>query len=385
MFELRKRRFVRRSSVLLLAVSLLGSFAARPIAADELSDALNKQQSLNQQQQALEEKKNQLTFTSEQIQGQIGDIETQIAAAEKLLQQREQAYNRAQAEVSATQQELEKKEQEMSERRETLARRLKGLYENSQISYLEILLQSEDLGDFISRLEYIDILVANDQKLLAGIRAQKTEVEAQKAKLEKTRDQAAGLQREAAKTKTDLDQKKAQQQNLLSATEKQKQEAAEQSETLAKEQNKIEELIRSHSSRGEQQVKDGEWLWPLPGYYEITDPFGYRIHPITGQRSLHTGVDIAAPGGTPIRAAGAGTVIFAGWNDAYGNMIVLDHGGAYSTLYGHQSRLAVGVGTKVQAGQIIGYVGSTGWSTGNHLHFEIRIDSQAVDPLPYYR
>ncbi len=370
---------------LILGIAMISSFMSAPVNADDLTDALNQQQNINKQQQELENKKNQLTYTAEKLQGQLKDLDTQIASAGTLLTQREVAYSQAQAEVSAAQQKLDEKEKQMDERRDALGQRLVGLYENGQISYLEILFESESIGDFISRIEYMNVLVANDQKLLTGIKEQKAQIEAQKKELEKRRDQTAKLQQEAAKAKSDLDQKKAQQQSLLTQTEQQKKEAAEQSEALAKEQDKIAALIRSHSSGGSGQIKDGSWIWPVPGYYEITDPFGYRIHPITGKRSLHTGADIAAPGGTPIKAAGAGTVISSGWNDAYGNMVIIDHGGKYSTLYGHMSRQAVSAGETVAAGQVIGYVGSTGWSTGYHLHFEIRVDGNAVDPLPYYQ
>ncbi|MFQ6848150.1 MAG: M23 family metallopeptidase, partial [Clostridium perfringens] len=123
------------------------------------------------------------------------------------------------------------------------------------------------------------------------------------------------------------------------------------------------------------------FMRPAPG--GVTDPFGPRVHPVTGKRSVHTGADLGASYGTPILASKSGTVVEAGWNTAYGNMVIIDHGDGTSTLYGHSSRLAVQAGQHVSQGQVIAYVGSTGYSTGPHLHFGIMINGEWVNPMNY--
>ncbi|MEE8600241.1 M23 family metallopeptidase [Euzebya tangerina] len=128
----------------------------------------------------------------------------------------------------------------------------------------------------------------------------------------------------------------------------------------------------------DQTVSSGGFSIPVAG--RVSSEFGYRIHPISGVSKLHAGMDIAAPGGTPIGAAGAGTVIFAGWRGGYGNAVIIDHGGGITTLYAHQSQLASSTGDVVSQGQVIGYVGTTGYSTGNHLHWEVRDAGSPVDP-----
>ncbi|WP_139314600.1 M23 family metallopeptidase, partial [Desulfosporosinus metallidurans] len=125
--------------------------------------------------------------------------------------------------------------------------------------------------------------------------------------------------------------------------------------------------------------------WPLPDYHTISSPYGWRTHPITKAKSLHTGADIPAPSGTPISAAGAGTVIYSGWYGAYGNTVIVDHGKGLSSMYPHQSKIAVSNGQNLNAGDLVGYVGSTGWSTGPHLHLEVRINGNPTDPLAYFR
>ncbi len=116
---------------------------------------------------------------------------------------------------------------------------------------------------------------------------------------------------------------------------------------------------------------------------QITSPFGYRVHPILGTRRLHTGIDMSAGSGTPIRAAASGRVILAAYYGGYGNAVIIDHGGGISTLYAHQSRIAVSKGSQVGAGDTVGYVGSTGFSTGPHLHFEVRQNGTPVNPVSY--
>ena len=158
-------------------------------------------------------------------------------------------------------------------------------------------------------------------------------------------------------------------------------------EAFEQESAKIEKEIQSMSTASSVVYNgNGQFGWPLPGYSVGSgsgSKFGMRVHPVTGVYKLHTGVDIPAPSGTPIYAAEAGKVITASYKGAYGNCVIIDHGGSYSTLYGHQSRIAVSVGETVSRGQVIGYVGTTGYSTGNHLHFEVRVNGTPQNPLSY--
>lgn len=140
--------------------------------------------------------------------------------------------------------------------------------------------------------------------------------------------------------------------------------------------------IMVNSAKATPEAKKGEFYWPVPGHHRITSPFGYRVHPILGYRKLHTGIDISAPSGTPVIAAGSGTVIASRFMGGYGNCIMIDHGSKV-TVYAHLSGRAVSVGQSVSAGQTIGYVGSTGMSTGPHLHFEVRVNGSLQNPVNY--
>ncbi|HUS89553.1 MAG TPA: peptidoglycan DD-metalloendopeptidase family protein [Desulfosporosinus sp.] len=372
--------------IVILSLGLLGT-SALPSRADELGDAVQQQKDIANQKNQSRGQLNQLTYTADKIKTQMAQLETQIAAAQMLLGQKQAASAEAQKQVLSAQKELDLKQKELEDRRVALGKRAKGIYESGQVSYLELLFQSADLGDFITRMEYFTKLVSNDRQLLMDIQTQKEQIAQKTHELQSKRDQAAQLQVQAASVSADLDKAKSQQHEALDQNQKAQQAAFENIDRLESEANawndKIRKLQAAQAGRNG-GVNGSISTWPVPGYYEISSPFGWRIHPITQKRSLHTGTDIVASSGTKITAAGAGVVIMAGWNTAYGNMTIIDHGKGISTLYGHQSALNVTEGQSVQANQVIGYVGSTGWSTGAHLHFEVRVGGNPTDPLQYF-
>lgn len=376
----------KQAMVALLLGAVLVGTGILPARANELDDAIDKYQDLASQEQQAKEQLKQLTFKADRLKQQIAQLDTQIAAASADLNRKQKAYADAQLRVSQVQDELSQKQKDLEDRRAVLAQRLRGIYVDGQVSYLEVLFQASDLSDFITRLEYLARVVANDQQLLNGIQEQKEQIAQKAEELQARRDEAAKLQVQAAAAKADLDNKKMQQQKALAETKRDQEEQQAEAEKFAADMAAAGELIRQLTAKYARQgtVNGTISVWPLPGYYEISSPFGWRTHPITKKRSLHGGDDIPAPAGTPIKAAGAGVVIYVGWYGVYGNVVMIDHGGGYSTLYAHQSRTAATVGQKVAAGDVIGYVGSTGWSTGNHLHFEVRVNGNPTDPLQFF-
>ncbi|AFM43432.1 metalloendopeptidase-like membrane protein [Desulfosporosinus acidiphilus SJ4] len=377
----------KKKVVLITALSLALLIASKaPSQASELYDAVHEQQSISSQKNQAQNKLHQLTYTSDKLKAQLAQLETQISAAQSLLAEKQRAFNQTQTQVQAAQKELDQKQQELADRRTALGKRARGIYENGQISYFELLFQSANLSDFITRMEYFNKLITNDQKLLTDIQEQKEKIAQKTQELTVKRNQAAQLQAQAAKAKTDLDAKKAQQQTALEQNQKAVQASYDEVERLQTEANALNDKIRKlqAAQAGRNNGNGTISTWPLPGHYEISDPYGWRTHPITHKQSLHTGTDIMAPMGTEIHAAGSGVVIMAGWNVAYGNMVIIDHGHGISSLYGHQSKLNVTEGQSVEANQVIGYVGSTGWSTGPHLHFEVRVDGNPTDPLQFF-
>lgn len=374
----------KKGPLALLLATLLIVGSVVPLQAGELEDAMQKQEQLRLQEQQARGQLNQLTYTADKLKAQIQDLASQITVAQGTLTQKQTAYNKAQQEVALSEKELKERQKELDNRRDVLRRRVREIYQEGQISYLEILFQSENLSDFITRLEYFNRLVSNDQKILTDIAKEKALIEEKTKELQARRDQAATLQAQAAQAKADLDGKKQQQQVALNNNKKAQEDIFDQIDKMQADSNAIAAQIRKLTANSSGKVHGTISTYPLPGYREISDSYGWRIHPITKQKSLHTGTDIPAPTGTQVHAAGAGVVIMAGWYGAYGNAVIIDHGGGYTSLYGHNSRLAVSVGDTVKAGDIISYVGSTGWSTGAHLHFEVRVNGEPTDPLRFF-
>ncbi|ADY57512.1 Peptidase M23 [Syntrophobotulus glycolicus DSM 8271] len=377
--------FLHKKGRIALVISLF-VFAAPvlPVCADELDDFLQQQQELSQKQNTVQSQLNTLTNGAEKMEKTIDTLKSQISQAEKDLTAKENAYKLAQKNVAVVQQDVEKKTEELEQRQVTLQKRVRAIYENGQVNYLEVIFNSTSISDFISRVEYLGCLVENDQNILGGIRGQQEELKDKKAELTVKLAETEKLKSEAENAKTYLSDRKGKQETALAMNKKQQDDLITQIEKLEADSQALGAKIRQ-LQKDNPGVKGSISTWPTPGYWYITSPFGYRTHPITGQNKLHTGCDIGAPASAKIVSAGTGEVIFAGWYGAYGNAVIINHGNGLSSLYGHMSSIAIANGAAVSPGQTIGYVGSTGWSTGPHLHFEIRQNGNPVNPLGYFQ
>lgn len=376
---------VRQSRLKILFFTVVMVFVfVFPAAGDELNDAIRRQQQLyNQQNKARGQLKN-LTNRADQMTKQIQQLTHQISAAEIDLEKKENAYEKAVQNVIAIEKEVEEKQGELDDRQETLRTRVRSIYEEGQVSYLEVLFQSTDISDFLSRIDYLGYLVDNDQKILTDIKIQKDQLEENKELLISKKEEAEDLRAQAIAAKNYLDKTKAQKVVALAENKKYQDDLITQIEKLEKDSKELEAKIRE-LQRKNSGIVGSVGVWPTPGYGYITSSYGYRIHPITRKYSLHTGIDISAPNRARIISAGAGVVIYSGWYGAYGNTVIIDHGNGISTLYGHMSSRAVSFGAALVPGQTIGYVGSTGWSTGPHLHYEVRKNGTPTNPMQYYR
>jgi murein DD-endopeptidase MepM/ murein hydrolase activator NlpD len=274
-----------------------------------------------------------------------------------------------------------------------LDRRVREVYESDDPSTLDVFLGSQSIQDAIDKVEYLDEIGAQDHRIAQEVSRSKQQVTAARAKTKKLRQSVAGetavIRARTAQTRSVRDELVGA-QNDLSASKQKKlvdlssltaSERAEAGEidALQAASDRIAAQIRAaqaRSSSGPTSTPSSAGLiWPVSG--PITSPFGWRWG------RMHQGIDIGVSYGTPIHAAAAGTVIYCGWEEGYGNFVVIDHGGDLATAYGHQSAIAVTCGEQVAQGQVIGYVGCTGHCTGPHLHFEVRINGNPVDPMGY--
>jgi murein DD-endopeptidase MepM/ murein hydrolase activator NlpD len=275
----------------------------------------------------------------------------------------------------------------------TLDHRLVDIYESDPATTLDVFLGARSVQDALDQVQYLNDIGDQDRRIAAEVAHAKAEVRAQRAKTKKLRgtvqSETAVISARTEQTRTVRDELVGAQGDLSSSKQQKLQDlshlsAAEQAEaseidSLQAASNALAAQIRAaqaHSSGGPTQTPSSAGLiWPVNG--PITSPFGWRWG------RMHQGIDIGVGYGTPIHAAASGTVIYCGWEEGYGNLTVLDHGGNLATAYGHQSSIAVACGQQVAQGDVIGYVGCTGHCTGPHLHFEVRVDGNPVDPMGY--
>ena len=258
------------------------------------------------------------------------------------------------------------------------------LYKAGNTTYLDLLLQSSSLSEFISNYYMISKIVESDQLLLTQIEEEKKQLELSKLELKKQKKQLSETTEESENKAVALENMIVIKNNYISQLSAEEAKYANDIITMQTEIKKVEaEILTAATLNIGYDYVGGEMAWPVPGHTIITSNFGMRTHPITGVYKLHTGVDISASIGDTFIAANDGVVAKAEYNTAYGKMVLINHGGGVSTLYAHGSQIMVQVGQEVKRGDEVLKVGSTGYSTGPHAHFEVRINGQYVDPMPY--
>ncbi len=261
-------------------------------------------------------------------------------------------------------------------------KRLAGFYKNKNLGVLELLFSKADFETIVDSSYYFDRIMKTDIDLFNELRSQYNHLNQENRVLSHQVIQIKEVQSEIRQQKYELATKKAKKEEYQRALDQEIRQYEEETEELRQSSLEITQLLE-RSGGVSDVVGTGRFIMPTQGWF--SSPFGYRVHPIFRTRRFHAGQDIAAPMGTRIIAADSGTVIFAGTKGGYGKLTIIDHGRNMSTVYGHQSRIIVASGQAVKQGQLIGYVGSTGFSTGPHLHFEVRISGNPVDPRTYLR
>lgn len=283
------------------------------------------------------------------------------------------------------------------EEADTLFRaRLRAMEEAGDVSYLSIVFESTSFSDLLGRMDIVNELMDADRRVIENLAAARAEIENTKTQVEQDKEEQYEISKQLASQQAELAEEYKAAEDMIAELNNDTAEAekaykdAEDAE--AKELAEVIKLQAEFKKQQEAKKKDtkyvgGEYLFPVPGKTINTKDeqslFGMRYHPILKRPKQHTGVDIQAAKGTTIVAANSGTVIVAGKSSSYGNYVVIDHGGGRATLYAHMSKITTSAGKSVERGQKIGEVGSTGLSTGNHLHFECINDGVKVDPLPY--
>lgn len=321
--------------------------------------------------ESTQDKADDLKDQKTELAGDLADLEKQIKSQQSEIDKIEAQISSKEGEISSTEAQISKTESDIADRKEGLSKRLRTMYKNGSVGYLDVLLGSNSISEFLSNIEMVQKIYRNDQKVLNTLEEQEKVLEEQKSKL--------------AAEKTQLDTTQSELTVKQAEIKKSRDAIKTQYDQIDKEYRQLLAQAAAEAAAGGSNTKydGGAFKWPSVST-SITSPFGYRYHPIYGDYRFHDGIDIGAGYGTPIYAAADGVVTRASAYGGYGNVVIVSHGSGLATLYAHCSSFAVGSGQTVKKGQVIAYVGSTGWSTGAHLHFTVIANGQAVNPMNYF-
>ncbi|HOP94578.1 MAG TPA: peptidoglycan DD-metalloendopeptidase family protein [Dictyoglomaceae bacterium] len=353
------------------------------VSADVLSQKQKELQQKKQQIQDLKSKVKTLEKTEVNIVSEINSIDRELDQAEKELNVAETKLRESQARLLVLSTQLNLTQRNLKFRILNYKENLGEVFKVLQTLKADLIL-CEDSFNTLAVPYYLRSLIKVEANRITEINNQYKDLTQKKKEWEEEKKNAEVLVKNISDKKAYIEKKKREKTAYLDKVRTQKKYQQQVIATLEKESKEIENMIKKLASSSVQKAQKGKLSWPVIG--SISSKFGMRPHPILGGAPLsHTGIDIAVAYGTPIKAAASGKVIYAGWYGGYGNLIILDHGGNISTLYGHLSKIVVKIGEEVAEGEIIGYVGSTGLSTGPHLHFEVRVTGSPVDPAGWLK
>lgn len=390
----------RLVAALLSGVVLCGTPAYIMAEDEDLTNQLDSiQQQVNQQNAAKADAETVIGSVSEQLR----QIEEQLRQATAELGTIKEQRVAVENDITLNERQLAEAQKRLEGRESVFYKRVRDIYINGRLSYLDVVIGSKDFSDFANRLEVLKRIIDSDITLINEIKKERADIEAHKQKLEADRAKLVELEKAALAKQAEIEQKKAERNVVLQKAQNDRATAMQAIEELNASSAQVSAMLKERQaaraaaaaaaaataaqSSGGQGASDnwvqgtGQLGWPVSG--EITSPYGYRVHPIWGTTIYHSGIDIGVDEGTPVHAADGGVVVWSGWMGGYGYAVVIDHGNGLSTLYGHNSELAVDEGQSVAKGQVISYAGSTGNSTGPHVHFEVRVNGDPVDPMGY--
>lgn len=353
--------------------------------ADELQDKQKELDKIEQQIKQQKQKLQQAKTQERSILKQLENLELQLEKTEKEIVSLDEQIKNTESQIKVKEQELDLLEEQLAMRLDILNTRVENIYKRGKVSYLEVLFDAVSFSDFLRRFDMLNRVAKQDSDIFLQVKSEKEAVQKKREELLAKQRNLLAIKDSREERKAQMEKDTAQRERMLATISRQKNEyekALDELEEISKQLEKtIQDLIRKGGSQPDQHLGKGSMMWPVQG--RISSPFGWRVHPIFKTKKFHSGIDIAAPQGRTVVAPASGKVILSGWVRGYGKTLIIDHGGGLTTLYGHNSSLLVGVGAIVKKGQAITKVGSTGYSTGPHLHFEVRKNGSPVNPMNY--
>ena len=388
---------MKKKTVTLVASLLCGSIMmATPYWYQAQDEDLTNQLSNIQQQLTNEaNKKSEAEKTIGTVYEQLHAIQIELDTATAELKQVQADRIQLDQDITKTEAELKAAQARLQSREKVFYKRVRDIYINGRLSYLDVVIGSKDFSDFANRMEMLKRILQSDMDLINTIKTEREEIASKKAKLEEDRAKVLELEKVAQEKQNLINQKKAERQAVLERAMNDRDTAERAYNELMASSASITAMLQQRAAEraaaaaaasqggGGTTWVQGTGQLAAPVNAPITSDFGWRIHPIYGTRRLHAGTDFGVDEGTPVHAADGGVVVEAGWISGYGYTVIIDHGNGMSTLYAHNSDVAVSPGQTVSKGQVVSYSGNTGGSTGPHLHFEVRINGEPTDPMGY--
>ena len=388
--EIRSKKIIAIIIVITVTISSLVLITPHKfLYCQSLEDELEQ---IKEERKETQEKIKETEKQEKQYMEQVSEVEEQLKVASNELGDLNNRLAEVKSEIDKTtielvlkKQELKKIEDELEEKVEILNSRVASIYKNGKGNVLEVLLRAKSFIEFISRLKLMNLLAEQDTEIIQSIKDKKNATLSIKKAIIDLREKEEEHKEKVEKLVAQAEQKKSEiegicdkMNSLLSETRANKNALIRMEKQLEIKEAEVTRILESYKYG---TAPSGKFMWPVAGI--LKSGFGWRIHPIFGTRRFHSGQDIAAPYGTLVKAADGGQIVQAGYFGGYGYSVMIYHGGGFATWYAHLSSINVSVGQFVQRGQVIGLVGSTGWSTGPHLHFEVRINGVPQNPLAY--
>ena len=379
------------STILAVSVAFTGTYAQTT--SSLTSKKSNIQNQLSETKKKLDETKSQQTDALSELQqldAQLNTVQSELDVITNDLTETTKRLN-------VSQEELKQAIVDRDNQYDNLKNRIRTMYENGNTGYLEVLFEADGFGDFLKRVEYVNTLMEYDNDLLDNYEKNETIIATNVKTITEDKRSLEDLEAQQQAKKDTLNESIAEKNRLVAQLNSDVDTYEQQIKDLEKQDSEVQKLIQQAQSSSSSSssysssagkvysAPSGQFMYPVPAYsgYKPNSGYGYRSSPISGRSEFHTGLDLKATLNTDVVAAASGTVIYAGNRGGYGKCVIIDHGNGYSTLYAHNNALLVSVGQSVQKGQVISKAGTTGYSTGVHLHFEIRINGQHTNPYPY--
>ncbi|AFY35751.1 Peptidase M23 [Calothrix sp. PCC 7507] len=360
-----------------------------PAHAASIDSLRQQQQQVKQQRQDVVKERDRLTNLHHAAQNRLTGLKQNITTTNSQIQDSELRLRLATKRLQQLEVNLAQAESVYEQRQVATVARLRFLQRSPASQGWGVLLQSQDISDFISRRHQLRLVYQTDQQILAKLNAQAKRINKQKTAVAQQKNEIALIRQELLAQKSDYQAQAQSQSDLILRLNSDRLSLEAAQNQLERDSKNLEILIQQKVAAAQAKTNSrtnmilGTGMLAFPSDAPTSSPFGWRMHPVLGYRRFHAGLDFAASYGSTIRAADSGTVIYAGWYGGYGKAVIIDHGQGITTLYGHTSELFVSEGQGVQRGQAIAAVGSTGLSTGPHLHFEVRRNGTPINPADY--